>query len=857
MRPRPRLAARFLEWWLPAEDRDEIIGDLDEQFARRAGRHGRGAARPWYLAQVFDLARRYGRHHRLSGGPGSGGRRVMPIDEVRNALRQLRARPAAAAITAGMLAAAIGLSTGAFAVLDSLVLERAPFHDPDRLRTVRISFNYGSDNPELINLIKGWRAAGTFEAVEAAGVVPSPAETPASNGTTALVTPGMFDMLGVRPVRGRAFTDDDARAGGVEPVVISERLWRQAFHGDSARLGELVSLNGEEYVLIGVMPADFRFPSWDTMAWRPLSLDATPFPDAAGRSAYVRLPADVPEADVMERATRIAGLADARFTARPNELFASPIGGGIDRYAGRAIPLFTGAVGLIFLSLCANAGGLLLARMTARRRELGIRLSLGASRWRLVRECALEHALTGAFGVAAGIAVAAGLTAVAPRALGEGFNLTQSLNPINVDARALAIAASLGFVAVLVGGLLPAWIGLRVDPALSIKPSERTHTESRSARAMTRSLVVAQIAFGAMLLVGAALLARSFERMTTVDRGMDARGVYTMNGFMSSVAPAVLDDLEARVAAIPGVEDVAVADAAPPDANATALARWYSDASDGLEFPMRLYDVRPDFFDFYGLTLLQGRLFDSSDGANVAIVGERVAALLWPNRDPLGKTMRTEDGSLHLQVVGVAKEITLPSLADGVDLPEIYVPHSGRRRVVTVGWRCSSLCPDQQQVAAAFRDADPGAEPLHMNSTEQRYARELVRPRAAARLGATFAGIGFATSGAGLFALLSHAVGRRRREFGIRTALGATPAVLRRTVSREALSIAAIGIAIGGLGAWALGRALASVMYGVSTRDPIAWAAMIAIVTLTTLVASWRPSRQAARVDPVQLLREE
>jgi predicted permease len=431
------------------------------------------------------------------------------------------------------------------------------------------------------------------------------------------------------------------------------------------------------------------------------------------------------------------------------------------------------------------------------------------------------------------------------------------LNPINVDARALAIAASLGLIAVLVGGLLPAWIGTRVDPALSIKPSERTHTESRSARAMTRTLVVAQIAFGAMLLVGAALLARSFERMATADRGMDARGVYTMNAFMSSVATAVLDDLDARVAAIPGVEDVAVAGAAPPEANATASARWRTEAIDGLEVPMRLYEVRPDFFDFYGIRLLKGRLFDAGDAANVAIVGERVAALLWPSRDPLGKTMSTEDGSLHFQVVGVAREITLPSLSDHVELPEMYIPFSGRRSVATVGWRCFADCPTRDRVVAALLDADPGAEPLHMNSTEQRYARELVRPRAAARLGATFAGIGFATSGAGLFALLSHAVGRRRREFGIRTALGATPAVLRRTVSREALSIAAVGIAIGGLGAWALGRALASVMYGVSARDPIAWAAMIAIVMLTTLVASWRPSRQAARVDPVQLLREE
>jgi len=302
---------------------------------------------------------------------------------------------------------------------------------------------------------------------------------------------------------------------------------------------------------------------------------------------------------------------------------------------------------------------------------------------------------------------------------------------------------------------------------------------------------------------------------------------------------------------------VALAGAAPPNSNGTYTARWRTDVVNGVELPLYMYDIRPDFFRFFGLTLLRGRPFQPGDTADVAIVGERVAALLWPNADPLGKIMTQEDGQLHLQVVGVAKEITLPSLFDQVELPEIYRPYSGSRSVLTISWRCGAPCPDRQQMIARIREADSGARAFDLTSIEQAYARQLLRPRAAAQLGAVFAGIGFVTSGAGLFAVLSYAVGRRRREFGIRTALGATPAVLRRAVSREALTIAGLGIAIGGLGAWMLGRALASVTYGVSTRDPIAWLTMIAVVGLTTLAASWRPSRQAARVDPVQLLREE
>jgi predicted permease len=851
MTTRPRLAARLLEWWLPAADRDEIIGDLDEECARRLRTGGARQVRRWYWVQTVDLVRRYRRSSGPRAGPSRGGRGMIG-DDVRHVMRRFRARPAVVLAATAMLAAALGLSTSTFAVLDSLVLERAPFQNPESLRTVAIRSTYGSDNPELIRLIRAWRDASAFEAVESAGVQP----LAGTSSTSALVTPGLFRLLGAGPVRGRAFTDEDARPGGVEPVLISERLWRDGFGADPSRLGGVIAIDGREYRLIGVMPADFRFPEWNTVMWRPLSLDTTPFPAAAGRYSYVRLPRGIPEADVMARATRIAGEADARFTARPNALAAWPIGGAIDDHAGRAIPLFAGAVGLIFLSLCANASTLLLAEMATRRRELGIRLSLGASRTRLLRESVLEHAVIGAAGIVAGIAIASALTRLLPSILSEGFSVSPSLNPINVDPRALAMAAGLGFVAVLLSGVLPAWMGTRLEPSLSIKPGERTHTESRSSRATTRTLLVAQVAFASMLILGATLLIRSFDRMANADRGMNASGLYRMAAFMSSVTPAVLDDLEARIAALPGVEGVTVDGTAPPEAGGTVTARWRSDRVDA-EFPMYLYEVRSRFFDFYGIRLLKGRQFQPGDTNNVAIVGERVAALLWPDQDPLGKTMSMERGPLQLQVIGVAREISLPSLFDRVDLPEIYIPYSGRRSVVTIGWRCSAACPDRQQLRARLREVDPGANGLDVTSVEARYARQLLRPRAAAELGATFAVVAVATSAAGLFAVLSFTTSRRRREFGIRTALGATPAMLRRGVSGDAARIAAAGAVIGGFCAWMLKGPLESVSYGIPAADPATWLAMIATVALTAVVASWRPSRQAARVDPVQLLREE
>jgi predicted permease len=559
----------------------------------------------------------------------------------------------------------------------------------------------------------------------------------------------------------------------------------------------------------------------------------------------------------MAAATATAGAADPRFTARPNHLVAWPIAGAIDDNAGRALPLFAGAALLIFLALCANASGLLLTRMTARRRDLGVRLSLGASRWRLLRESVLEHAAIAAVGAAGGIGIAQAVTATAPRLMTEGFSVVQSLNPIDVDGRALGLAAMLGVVAVLVAGVLPAWLGTRLDPAGATRASERTHTESRVTRTIARAMLIAQVAFAAVLVLGAALLVRSFAVMATADRGMDVRGLHTMNAFMSSVAPAVLDDVEARLAAIPGVEDVAVSGGAPPDGNNDFTARWRTGVGPGIELESELFDVRHDYFDFFGLTLVRGRHFQPGDGTDVTIVSERMAAILWPDADPIGRSLAMEDGPLRLQVIGVAKDIALPSLNQSVDLPEMYLPYTGRRRVLSLAWRCAAACPDRRMVAAALRAADPKAEGVDLVSVEQTYARYLVRPRVAAQLGVAFASIGFVTSGAGLFAVLSYGVNRRRREFGIRTTLGATPARLRRSVSGEALRIAGLGVAIGGAGAWMLQRGLASATYGVSALDPVVWLAMVAVVITVTLAASWRPARQAARVDPVALLRED
>jgi ABC-type antimicrobial peptide transport system permease subunit len=219
--------------------------------------------------------------------------------------------------------------------------------------------------------------------------------------------------------------------------------------------------------------------------------------------------------------------------------------------------------------------------------------------------------------------------------------------------------------------------------------------------------------------------------------------------------------------------------------------------------------------------------------------------------------MTSDEDRLQLEVIGIAKEITLPSVFEGTDLPEMYTPYAGRSSVVNVSWRCNAECPDRRQVVARVREVDPAAEMLSISVTEDRFASQLVRPRAAAQLGAAFALVALLTSGAGLFAALGYSVARRRREFGIRAALGATPAQLRRLALREGLVLVAAGLAFGAAGAWVTGRGLASLRYGVTIADPPTWAAVLGTIALTSIAASWRPARQAMRADPVTLLREE
>jgi predicted permease len=529
--------------------------------------------------------------------------------------------------------------------------------------------------------------------------------------------------------------------------------------------------------------------------------------------------------------------------------------------ARRAVEFLAGGVALVFLVLAANVSSLLLARLAARRREFGLCAALGASRGRLLRQAASEHALIGLVGAAGGAGIAWLLVSWTPDAF-----LGRTLNPIDIDTRALAAACGLGFTAVLIAGLWPAWLGTRAD-ATELALNARQPTESRAARLTSRGLLVGEIALACALLVGSGMLLRSFGELAHADRGLDVRGVVRASVAMPSSAfgderarALALEAIESHLSAWPEMADVTVSQGLPPSAGGSrtiTVLRSDAPGAEPIELVLDNFSVSASYFRFYGIPLLRGRAFEPGDSATDVVVGERLARLLWPDADPIGRTFTFANQSAVNRVIGVARETTLPTLDATADRPEYYRPFPEGEMFANLSLRCRAECPDAQVIRARILEAHPGVTTGVFGPTEESYGLHLRVPRAIAGVGGLFAGVAVATAAGGLFSVLTYTVTRRRREFGIRTALGASPRDMRRLVVGEGLTLAGAGVAAGGLGGWVIARALETFRYGVTPVDPLTWTGVVGLLALTTVAAAWRPARQAARVDPVQLLRQE
>jgi len=489
--------------------------------------------------------------------------RRLPIEsicqDVRYAVRVLAASRAFAFGAAATLALAIGVTTAMFTVVDALVLRPVPFREPEQLANLVMGTDRGGTYFVAPPVVTAWRESPVLEAAESAlttTALVEVGETVVTRGL-ATVTPGVFSMLGgVRPVAGRLFTATEGAPGQDDVVLVSEALWQSVYARDSRLLGRRIVVDGERLTVVGILPSAFRFPSAATMLWRPTNLGH----DGERARAYVRFAPGVPREDALRLATDAARRADPKIPTL--RAWAYPIAGLEEGYSHRALPLLAGAVALLFLALCANVCGLLLARMTARRREFSTRAALGAARGRLFRQALVESALLGATGALAGVGVAWALVALARTLIPQQL-LAQTLNAFDVDGRALAVTSLAGLAATLAAGWLPAWLGTRLHASESLRIVDRGGTESRAARTLVRGLLTAEVALVCALLAAATLLTRSFVNLASADRGLETSGVTTLWLNLGAKAPdeasrhALARTLDESLRQLPGVEQVA------------------------------------------------------------------------------------------------------------------------------------------------------------------------------------------------------------------------------------------------------------------------------------------------------------
>lgn len=872
--------------YLPSDACDEAADTAWRVCAEAGARGGPSAFAVAAAGEVADLLSNrlalragFGPRVTASRDPSSHPRGVpmLFVNDIGRAARRLRSHPATLALSVAMLALGIGVSTAMFTVLDALMLHPVPFRDAGRLTSVALASGRMIMTASTPAQLHAWRAGAGFARVEGAQQSPVTFETPAGLVTKggARISAGLFEMLGVQAILGRTFLDGEGRAGSDDRILLSEEIWTTLYNRDPGVVGRRIRVSGVPTEVVGVMPAGFRFPYAVSVAWQPIDFDAPP--PAVRRvspQVYARLKPGIPEVDALRLADEALR---AGVTLEPEEHTAfRPIAAGmVDPYSRRAVTALSIGVGFVFLVLCANAMNLMLTRLSSRQREFGVCSALGASRARLFREALAETAIIAILAAVAGLGLASGLVALATAYLPDAF-LSRTLSPVALSWRAIAATTILAAAAAAIAGLAPAWMATKIDAADSLRGTARGGTDAQSHRRLARGLLVAEVALAAALLAGAAQLARTFVNLTRADRGLNSEGVITSWVELPEFAfrdrasrIALAGALEERLRQMPGVQQVSLSAGMPPSAGGIYFGGLRSDAPGAPELrnEVNTYNVSPRFFQLFDIRFRSGRTFTEPSVPTDVILGERLARQLWPDSPALGRTL-TMGGKTTYTVIGVVQEIRNALLDPRLDRAEMYFPlvveREGRAQAsafgsgnVSIALRCGAACPSLDAIAAAMRSVSAQVIVHALGPMDEAYMKELARPRAAAALGGIFAAVALLASAGGLFGVLNAAVARRRREFGIRVALGIEPARLTRLVLADAARIAGVGLAFGMAGAWLLARALESLTYGVSPADPVSWAAVVGSLTITTLLAAWRPGRQAAKINPAELLRAE
>ena len=789
--------------------------------------------------------------------------------DLASALRSLAAAPKFSVAVILTLALGLGANTAVFDVLHAVVLTPLPYPSPERL--VRLyKFNRGEDNYLPGPAVVAFRDQSTT--IDLAPVYTYAAEgvdltdrAEPERVTSLRVGADYFRVLGVQPVAGRPFDRTDERAdAGV--VVIRERLWREYFGGRPDAIGESLSLNGVRQRVVAVLPDSFTDPLVAGVeVWSPIDLQ-TPARNQWGNhyvSAIGRLRAGATLEQAQADAARIAGLiernygATSRASARVAPLQADTIG-----TARALLWMVLGAVALLLTIACVNVAGLVLARGAAREPELAVRAALGCSRWRLARQLVLESVLLSLAGGFVGLLSARVLTPVLLAAAPEIVARTAAPAGGGVTVFAFGFAAALA--SGLVVGLVPALQHARPNLESVLRESGRGATGGRRQARFRQVLVVSQIALAVVLLTAAGLLLRSFQHLSQVDLGIRTDNVLT---FSVSLPAGRYGDaqrradfhvaLQERLNAIAGVEAAGAVSRLPVTGSYHTWTNGRIDQPDvDVAADQRVVEGR--LFEALGIRLLRGRTFDRADGATPrrVVINDRLARSLFPREDPIGRRLRVSGG--EAEIIGVVADVANAPRTP----PPAIVYHLHRQFAANRNWALTAVVACNRPAAAVLdevrrelRALDPALVLHQPRLLSEVVGRAVAQERFAMLMVGAYALLALMLAAVGLYGLLSYMVGTRQREIGIRLALGARLTTVRSLVVREAAVLAAAGVVVGLGASLAATRALSTLLYGVSTRDPVTFGLTAAALLAVGTTATWLPARAATRVDPMLALR--
>jgi putative ABC transport system permease protein len=814
------------------------------------------------------------------------------LQDARYGIRLLRREPGFVAVAILTMALGIGATTTLFSVAYGVLLKPLPWPDSERLvritearggRIGRVrgtmmngSFLAWADQPATIDALAGWRRQTMTMTVRGGepgrvSVIP--------------ITPGAFPMLRARPLVGRVFDAGEGARGAPGVALLSYGLWQEQFGGRKEVVGQDVRLDDQPFTVVGVMPREFAFPDREARLWTAWAV-----PPVAGSgvltgvifSALARLrDGATPEQATAEATARARNAPDASlvgmalFGAKgPIDVSATPAREALTAEVKPAIVVLLAAVALLLATATANVASLQLARAATRRHEMAVRAAIGAGAARLARQLLVESAMLGLAGGAAGLALAVGLHRALPAVLPADF---PRLDDVALDGRVLLFAVAVSLATSIVCGLMPALHARRVNLVDSLgdgAAQARSGTGARTARA--RTLIMAgQVAVACMLLVGAALLGRSFIALTHAERGYDPANLLTARiplpaGYSMARRIQVLDGLVGRLRGVAGVREAAYGNALPLLTSGGFRAfkmRPPSDPSTEIDVNTIQRVVAPGYFGALGLHVRAGRALSEADtmSAPPVIVVNRSFAATYLGSNPIGAVvpnlgMCRTDGD-RWQVVGVVDDMRQGPVTDAPQ-PEVFIPF---RQIA-----CTNAVPDPIVLVRTASDPSPYAPMLRNLLREQapslaldsvmtmddRVMTSLARPRTYALLLGGFALFALAIAGVGLFGVLSYSVAQRTREIGVRTALGAQPYDIVRMVFRQGLAIAGAGVGLGLLMSAAAVRALSAFLYGVAAYDPASFIVVPMVLAAVAVVACLVPARRAARIDPLRALRE-